>query len=57
MSSQDGSQSDGEDLNRHTVSTCAIAYHFVTCKAFRALESSHGNDMKKYKAYTTNATI
>lgn len=51
MAVQEGSQSDGEDLIRHTVSACAVAYYFVTCKAFRALESSHGEDMKKYKAY------
>ncbi len=51
MSAQDGSQSDGEDKIRHTVSACGVAFYLVTCKAFAALESSHSEDMKAYSAY------
>ena len=51
MSSQSDSQSDGEDRIRHTVSACAVAYYFVTCRAFVALESSHSESLKKYSAY------
>lgn len=51
MASQSDSQSDGEDKIRHTVSACAVAYYFVTCRAFAALESSHSDSLKKYSAY------